>query len=107
MALTPSSVSEPFLYLFEVKCDFLLVFAPRVFNIQEITLNLGRDKSTKYHSMLAYMGIVPRLLRLSILYYPIVIFTSSFVFNIHGTQISKSCSPTNQITFFEQLNGCI
>ena len=86
---------------------FFASFCTSGFDIQEITLNLGKDKSTKYHSMLAYMGIVPRLLRLSTLYYPIVIFTSSFVFNIHGTQISKSCSPANQITFFEQLNGCI
>ena len=33
---------------------FFASFCTSGFDIQEITLNLGRDKSTKYHSMLAY-----------------------------------------------------
>ena len=54
MALTPASVSEPFLYLFGAKkCDFLQVFAPRVFDIQEITLK----EETKAQNIIACLLI--------------------------------------------------
>ena len=38
MALTPTSVSEPFLYLFGVKMRFFEIFCTSGFDIQEITL---------------------------------------------------------------------
>ena len=53
MALTSTSVSEPFLYLFGVKkCDFLQVFVPRVLIFKKLHLLLNSKWRYKAKSAL-------------------------------------------------------